>query len=59
MKYYTLHIIHMCVTVPPDLIAHVAVGEIEAGKHDGLKLGLLHHAAVNTVADLAKFLSNC
>ena len=49
----------MCVTVPPDLIAHVAVGEIEAGKHDGLKLGLLHHVAVNTVADLAKFLSNC
>ena len=49
----------MCVPVPPDLIAHVAVGEIEAGQYDGLKLRLLHHAAVNTVADLAKFLSNC
>lgn len=34
-----------------DLIAHVAVGQIEAGEHDGLQLCLLHHAAVNTVAD--------
>ena len=42
-------------TVPaqaPDLVAHVAVGEVEAGEHDGLQLGLLHHAAVHAVTNL-------
>ena len=37
----------------PDLVAHVAVGEVEAGEHDGLQLGLLHHAAVHAVTNLA------
>ena len=37
----------------PDLVAHVAVGEVEAGEHDGLQLVLLHHVAVHAVTNLA------
>ena len=37
----------------PDLVAHVAVGEVETGEHDGLQLGLLHHVAVHAVTNLA------
>ena len=39
------------VVLLPDFVAHVAVGEVEAGEDDGLKLRLLDHVAVHTVPD--------
>ena len=47
------HTTDYCEKKLPDLVAHVAVGEVEAGEHDGLQLGLLHHVAVHAVTNLA------
>ena len=47
------HTTDYCEKKLPDLVAHVAVGEVETGEHDGLQLGLLHHVAVHAVTNLA------
>ncbi len=41
-----------CRMVAPDLVAHVAVGEVEAGEHHRLQLRLLGDARVHTVSYL-------
>jgi hypothetical protein len=41
-----------CRMVAPDLVAHVAVGEVEAGEHHRLQLRLLGNARVHAVSHL-------
>ncbi len=41
-----------CRMVAPDLVAHVAVGEVEAGEHHRLQLRLLGDARVHAVSHL-------
>ena len=42
----------------PDLVAHVAVGEVEAGQHHRLQLRLLRDAGVHAVSHLHTTISN-
>jgi hypothetical protein len=41
-----------CTMVAPDLVAHVAVREVEAGEHHRLQLRLLGDAGVHAVSHL-------